>query len=233
MATKIEWADATINPVTGCDPVSEGCLNCYAARMTKRNLWHYDFQVHWHPDRMFDPPQLKGYGKRIFLVSMGDFWHKDVEDEWRVAMFKMVAEHQEHQFFILTKRALTMYEWMDRNKVKLPNLWLGVSVENGKHEDRLYHLGGVRHVKRFVSVEPMLGPVSIKEEFGLGWVICGAETGPGKRRMTMQWGLDLKNQCEELKIPFFFKKNNAGHRRLAGSLYEGTPKRVRRLKEED
>ena len=220
MGTKIEWADEVLNVVTGCTPVSAGCQNCYARRMHGRFSKEPFSEVKFHPERL-DQPLRWLNPRRIFVCSMGDLFHEDVPDEFISRVFGRMRCANQHTFMILTKRPERM-RWFIWN---LPNVWLGVSVENQSTADeRIPMLLKTPAAVRFVSVEPMLGPVdllSIKtsdgdgpsreliwigEGAGIGWVICGAETGPGARPMDPTWARDLRDQCREAHVRFFMKQ---------------------------
>ena len=263
MTTKIEWAEETWNPITGCTKISAGCRNCYAERMAKRlaNIEGsgYDksnpFGVKFHPDRL---DQLLHWKKprKVFVCSMGDLFHEDVMYEWIYQIFAIMQLCPQHTFMVLTKRPKRMALWFAHysnggfstmeivnnraNKIQgfappnppkngwvwpLPNIWLGVTAENQQAADeRIPWLLKTPAAKRFVSVEPMLGPVDLDIINGalstwwqnsaidcvdtghLDWVICGGETGPGARPMHPDWARSLRDQCQSAGVPFFFKK---------------------------
>lgn len=251
--TRIEWADATVNPITGCSPVSEGCEHCYAKRRAETQLkgkFGYPaddpFRVTWHPEKL---DRLRTWVKprRIFMVSMGDIFHPDVDPEWVSRIWLEMNYARHHFFLILTKRAHRMREvlssipapwilpdvgsWAPRPSlldVPLPNVGLGVSVENqARADERIPLLLKIPAAMRFISVEPMLGPVDIHpaDDFsdrghgpsflspscnaaqwpGLDWVICGGETGPEARPLHPVWVRSLRDQCRRAEVPFFFK----------------------------
>ena len=252
--TQIEWADYTWNPISGCSPASEGCNNCYAARIANRfkgtPAFPDGFKVTPHPERLDEPRKLKGKGKRIFVCSMSDIFHPDVPDGFIEQIFKVMRETPQHAFFVLTKRPERMVgkNWAvdferhtpDRPYVSnwyAPNIWVGVSAENQEQADkRIPVLIDLPVAHRFVSVEPMIGPVDLKrwltcqqdldgcharglypDNLGckccvrrnrLDWVICGAESGPGKRECRTEWACKLWHQCKVAKVPFFFKNYN-------------------------
>jgi protein gp37 len=228
MTTKIEWTDETWSPVTGCSPISDGCKNCYAKRMSKRLAGRYGypkddpFKVTPHYSRMSKPFGWKK-SRRIFVCSMGDIFHKDVKPEWRQDVWDVMHENQQHTYIILTKRPKGAAKY--KKSWWFPNIWLGVTAENQQTADeRIPILLQTPAAVRFVSVEPMLSKINIRkwlpEILGgipfrldsdvLQWIICGAETGPGARHMQLDWAIDLKNQCKEAGIPFFFKKASKG-----------------------
>jgi protein gp37 len=255
MPTKIEWAHETWNPITGCTPISEGCQNCYAKRMAKRLAGRYGypkddpFQVTFHPDRLNEPFKWRK-PRMVFVCSMGDLFHKDVPAGWIYDVFQVMEKCPQHTFMILTKRPARM-EHMIMGVVTgmgiehRKHIWLGVTAENQQRADeRTPILLQITAAVRFISVEPMLGPIALNwlqgDEMptpdcfgrrraingfdGIDWVICGAETGPRKRSMKMSWAELLRNQCMFYGIPFFFKKNSYGGRDLAGKIWEEYPK---------
>ena len=245
-SSKIEWlqnADGTPgkvwNPITGCTKISEGCKNCYAERMFNRKLWDYDFTPGTvHEDRWSQPQKWKD-PKRIFCCSMGDLFHDDVDIQAFVSVVIQATWHcQRHTFMCLTKRPQNMaraVEWyrLHMERELPPNLWLGVTAENQHHWDhRVHHLRQIPAAVRFVSVEPMLGPIQpagthLRGFNHLDWVICGAETGPGKRPMADQWAYDLVTQCHAADVPFFFKKDSRGNGTLAGQEWKQIPSNER------
>lgn len=237
MSTKIEWATETWNPVTGCSPISPGCQNCYAARMAKRLAGRHGypkdnpFSVTLHPERLNQPFKYKN-PRRVFVCSMGDLFHNDVPFEFIKAVLARTCgiTTECHTFIVLTKRPARMkafFEWMtiepSLGKIgiewPLPNIWLGVTAENQDQADkRIPLLMDIPATVRFVSVEPMLGPVDLTPwlphylDFSyttdpprLDWVIAGGETGTGARPIHPDWVLSLRDQCVASKTPFFFK----------------------------
>lgn len=234
--TKIEWAEVTWNPVTGCTPVSEGCQNCYAKRMATRLRGRCGypendpFRVTLHPERLKEPLRWKK-PRRVFVCSMGDLFHPDVPVEFIDRVFAIMALATQHTFIILTKRPLRMKEYIKYRAARnfyhlkhiewpLPCVWLGVSCENQRAADeRIPILLQTPAAVRFVSVEPMLGPVDLETQLGnaeesrhclngwhgIDWVICGGETGPRARPMHPAWVRSLQNQCQAAGVPFFFK----------------------------
>lgn len=211
--TKIEWAEKTWNPITGCSKISEGCKNCYAERMSKRLAGRYGypkdnpFAVTLHQDKMLNPLKWKK-PTMVFVCSMGDLLHNKVKQEWQEQVFTVMKECPQHTFLILTKRPNNFIK--DINKTP-KNLWIGVTVENQfEAEKRIPLLLSTPAVKRFISVEPMLEQIKIKEVSKLDWVICGGETGQNARPMKADWARNLKAQCKNAGVPFFFKKIGQG-----------------------
>jgi len=247
MTTKIEWCQETWNPVTGCTPISEGCTHCYAQRMAKRLAGRYGypadypFKVTFHPDRLEDPLKWRK-PRQIFVCSMGDLFHDDVSFYDIEKVFNTINDCDpqrnggvDHRFLILTKRPKRMksfFEMSDNDwRIALnPSIWLGVTAENQKRADeRIPILLQIPAAVRFVSVEPMLGPVDLRNYLfhedcdhydcdencmvginppyaGLIWTICGGESGPGARPMHPDWARLLRDQCVAAGVPFFFKQ---------------------------
>jgi protein gp37 len=238
--TKIEWTEYSWNPVSGCTPISEGCQNCYAKRMANRLRGRCGypadepFKVTLHKDRLEEPLRWKK-PRRVFVCSMGDLFHEDVPRWMRFEVMDIILQAKQHTFLILTKRPANMKEFFEwyyskagRTIETIKNLWLGVTAENQQRADeRIPILLQIPAAVRFVSVEPMLGPVDLSLSDGvdlsmsvgtglkpgksylinsLDWVICGGETGPGARPMHPDWVRNLRNQCQEAGVPFFFKQ---------------------------
>jgi protein gp37 len=251
MPTRIEWAEETWNPVTGCSPVSAGCEHCYAARMAKRLAGRFGypkddpFQVTYHPERINEPLRWRK-PRMVFVCSMGDLFHEDMPNVWRREVLQVMANAQRHTFFVLTKRPGAMLRWYTKmwGRKALPNVWLGVTAESQKAADeRIPLLLKTPAAKRFVSCEPLLGPVVFRaadfSDCGRGpgwltagnmarkpkldWVICGAETGPGARHMHSDWARSIRDQCQEADVPFFYKKGSDGSRLLDGREWNEKP----------
>jgi protein gp37 len=222
--TKIEWATTVWNPVTGCTKISEGCKNCYAEGIAKRFWGERKFTSVWcHKERLSQPSKLKGK-QRIFVNSMSDLFHLGVPMEMVEEVWAQMMNNPQHTFMILTKRADRMAEAVDlmlRDGFGvLPNVWLGVSVENQKTADeRIPLLLQTPAAVRFVSCEPLLGPVDLgllgtiphSTPYNLvyqklNWVICGGESGTRARPMHPNWVRSIRDQCQEANVPFFFKQ---------------------------
>lgn len=210
--SKIEWTDATWNPVTGCTKISEGCKNCYAERIAKRFWGDRKFtDVQCHVDRL-DIPGKWRKPRKIFVCSMSDLFHKDVPDEFIEQVFYsasigLYARH--HTYMILTKRPARMMEFMNgHHECVQHHIWLGVSVENQEMADeRVPILLDTPASVRFVSVEPMLGKVDLAKHLNkLNWVICGCESGRGARGTNIFWADSLREQCARYYVPFFLKQ---------------------------
>lgn len=236
--TKIDWADVVWNPVTGCTPASAGCQNCYAQRMAKRLAGRCGypadepFKVTLHPERLEEPLRWRK-PRRIFVCSMGDLFHPDVPDEFIGQVFETMACARQHTFLLLTKRPGRMHRFITAYSApggplgnylhNFPHIWLGVTAENqAMADERIPILLATPAAVRFVSVEPMLGPMDFEHPDnegygvevikGLDWVILGGETGPGARPMHPQWARHVRDQCVADGVPLFFKQWGEGGR---------------------
>jgi len=218
-ATKIEWAEAVWNPVTGCTPISAGCEHCYARRMAQRLAGRNGypkkdpFNVTVHYDRLQEPQHWKK-PRRIFVCSMGDLFHSHVSEQVIFQVFSTMMDCPWHTYLILTKRPERMKRilnrsyWWGRTAIPIPqNIWLGVTVENQEQaEARISWLLETLAAVRFVSYEPALGAADFRFALAnLNWVICGGETGPGARPMHPAWARGVRDQCQAAGVPFFFK----------------------------
>lgn len=218
MPTRIEWTDESWNPVTGCTPISPGCINCYAKKMTNRLKgrfgYHHTnpFQVTLHKDKLSFPLSLRR-PRKVFVCSMSDIFHKDVPDAWIDAVLKVTTMASQHTYQILTKRPERMRDYInsivEKYSIEIPsNLWFGITAENQEMADfRLPLLIDTKVKNKFVSIEPMLGPVDLANYIDrLNWIITGGETGMKARYMDPNWALAVKNICVKNKVPFFFKQ---------------------------
>ncbi len=220
--TKIEWTDATWNPITGCTKISEGCKNCYAERIAKRFWGDRKFSdIRYHPCRE-DQPLHWRKPRKIFVCSMGDLFHEDLVDWMPAEVFEIIKSTPQHTYIILTKRIEYANKYLPGDWGNgYPNIWLGVTAENQQRADeRIPILLKTPAAVRFVSVEPMLESVGIyqylggnreiksphKYNGGINWVICGCESGTGARPFDWHWAQDLKNQCVNAGVPFFYKQ---------------------------
>jgi protein gp37 len=221
MATtsKIEWTEVTWNPVTGCDRVSAGCDNCYALTLAKRlkamgvEKYQKDgdprtsgpgFGVTLHPDTLDEPRRWRS-PRVVFVNSMSDLFHARVPMTYVREVFRVVAETPQHTFQVLTKRSLRLRRVAEKLDWP-PNLWMGVSVEDGAHLGRVDDLRHVPAAVRFLSCEPLLGPLTGIDLTGIGWVIAGGESGPNYRPMDISWARDIRNASVDAGVPFFFKQ---------------------------
>ena len=234
MATKstIEWTEMTWNPVTGCTKVSEGCRHCYAERMAlrlqamgnRRYINGFDVTLH---DDLVDLPRTLRQPRVIFVNSMSDLFHEDVPEEFIGRVFETMAACPQHTFQVLTKRSGRLREMASR----LPwpkNVWIGVSVENQRVLGRIDDLIQVPASVRFLSCEPLLGPMDGLDLEGIAWVIVGGESGPGARPMKPEWVESILNQCRRAKVAFFFKqwggpRKDIRGRKLNGRTYDELP----------
>lgn len=226
MATsKIEWTDATWNPVTGCSKISPGCKNCYAERMALRlkamgvEKYSNGFNVSLHED-VLEAPLTWTSPRFIFVNSMSDLFHGDVPKDFIFRVFDTMRKAHWHQFQILTKRSERLLDLSDQ--IAWPkNVWMGVSVENDKYGFRIDHLRQTGAYIKFLSLEPLLGPLTKLDLANIDWVIVGGESGPGARPMQKEWVLEIKQQCELANVPFFFKQWGGASKKKNGRELEG------------
>lgn len=229
----IEWTQATWNPVTGCTKISPGCKHCYAERMAHRlhamgsPAYANGFEVTRQPSALEWPLRWK-QPKTIFVNSMSDLFHKDIPLSYIQDVFRVMNEAHWHHYQILTKRADRLLE-VSGELPWQPHIWMGVSVENKDYYQRIRDLVRTPAHVKFLSLEPLLGPLPRMPLKGIDWVIVGGESGPGARPMEKDWVLGIRSQCREKNIPFFFKqwggvnKKKTG-RRLEGRLYNEMPR---------
>ncbi|MFC1521859.1 DUF5131 family protein [Elusimicrobiota bacterium] len=239
----IEWTNATWNPVTGCTKVSSGCANCYAKTFAERfrgvpnHPYEQGFDLRLWPERLKLLRQWKE-PRLIFVNSMSDLFHESVPDAFVRQVFDVMAEAKQHIFQVLTKRSERMMDWCHANfapngngKRGIPShIWLGVSVENQDYTGRIQHLQQTPARVRFLSLEPLLGPVGLNAPLlrGIHWVIVGGESGPRARPMGSLWARGVRDECKKHNVPFFFKQwgafSPAGERvgkKVAGRLLDG------------
>jgi protein gp37 len=232
--TLIEWTDYTWNPATGCSPVSDGCLNCYARKMAlrlqARGIKKYadGFELRVHTESLNEPLKIKKPG-RIFVCSMSDLFQKAMSSIFQEWVFRVMHKAGRHNFQVLTKSPENMLVafYIKRIAPFWPeNVWAGATIESDKYLDRLDSLRQVPAAVRFVSFEPLLGPISDIDLSGIHWAIAGGETGPGARHMDPAWAESIRKQCEAQNVPFFFKQmggKNKGGNLLNGQLYRAMP----------
>ncbi len=208
--SKIEWTEMTWNPVTGCTKVSAGCKHCYAERMSRRlklmgnKRYRNGFKLTLHED-LLDAPRKWRSPRMIFVNSMSDIFHQNVPTGFIEQAFKTMNDCSQHIFQILTKRSGRLKSLA--NKLKwTPNIWMGVSVEDNRVYQRIHDLREVPSHTRFLSCEPLIGPVDDLPLRGIHWVIVGGESGPGARPMKEDWVLSIKDQCRTFGASFFFKQ---------------------------
>lgn len=221
----IEWTEATWNPITGCTKVSLGCKNCYAERMAKRlksiGVPNYknEFEVTLHPNVLELPLKWKK-PQMIFVNSMSDLFQEDVPLNFIQEVFNIMSHASHHIFQVLTKRA----KRLEQLKTQLPwpkNVWMGVSIENDEYLYRINHLVQTPAKTKFISLEPLLGPLSDLTLKGIDWVIVGGESGPKARQMEKEWVKDIRDRCLSDNIPFFFKQWGGVNKKKAGRTLEG------------
>ena len=222
----IEWTESTWNPVTGCTKISEGCAHCYAERMALRlkamgqKNYANGFQVNLHPHALNIPLKWKS-PHMIFVNSMGDLFHNEVPLSFIQQVFEVMKKAYRHRFQILTKRAERLADlapslnWTE-------NIWMGVTVESAAYLYRLEYLRNVSAAVRFLSLEPLLGPMPDMDLTKIDWVIVGGESGPGARPMNKSWVIDIQQQCHDAKVPFFFKQWGGVNKKKSGRLLDGT-----------
>lgn len=224
-SSAIEWTESTWNPVTGCTKISLGCRYCYAERMAKRLQamgqanYASGFKVALH-DHAVELPLTWKKPRNIFVNSMSDLFHKAVPVEFILRIFDVMRRADWHQFQLLTKRSERLLE-LDQQLFWLPHIWMGVSVEDQDHVYRIDHLRQTHAHTKFLSVEPLLGPLSDLDLSGIDWVIVGGESGPGARPMKPAWVTSIRDQCREVRVPFFFKQWGGVHKKRAGRELDG------------
>jgi protein gp37 len=242
--SSIEWTEATWNPTTGCDRTSPGCENCYALTLAKRlkamgaERYQNDgdertsgpgFGLTVHEDAL-DVPRRWKQPRLVFVNSMSDLFHDDVPEDFIGAVFTVMKETPRHTYQILTKRSKRLVRLGPR--LDWPsNVWMGVSVESARYGFRIDHLRQVPAAVRFVSAEPLLGPLGSVDLTGIDWVIAGGESGPHARPMDISWGRELRDHCIAEGVNFFFKQwggrtPKAGGRELDGRTWDDMPARA-------
>jgi protein gp37 len=227
MATKssIEWTESTWNPLTGCTKISPGCKHCYAERMAKRlhamgqPNYANGFKLTLHPHSLEVPLGWKK-PQMIFVNSMSDLFHKDVPVDFIQQVFDVMRRADWHTFQVLTKRAERLLE-IDPQIDWPSNVWMGVSVENQDYKYRIDLLRQTHARTKFLSLEPLLGPLPRLNLRGINWVIVGGESGPGARPLLEEWVIDIRDQCRAKRVPFFFKQWGGVQKKRAGRLLQG------------
>ncbi|MCK6685316.1 MAG: phage Gp37/Gp68 family protein [Thermoanaerobaculia bacterium] len=224
-SSSIEWTGSTWNPVTGCTKISPGCKNCYAKRMALRlqlmGQPNYvdGFRVTLH-EKSLELPLSWKKPRRVFVNSMSDLFHQDVPLEFILRVFKVMKRAHWHQFQILTKRAERLLE-LDPQLPWAKNIWAGVSVENLDYVERIRDLRSTGASIKFLSLEPLLGPLPDLLLRDIDWVIVGGESGPKARPMQAEWATDIRDQCRRVGVPFFFKQWGGTNKKKTGRLLEG------------
>ena len=223
--SSIEWTESTWNPLTGCTKISPGCKNCYAERMALRlqamgqRNYVNGFELTLQEAALELPLRWKK-PQTIFVNSMSDMFHAEVPVEFIIKVFDVMRRASWHRFQVLTKRSERLLSLSGQ----LPwaeNIWMGVSVENDAYTNRIDHLRETRSRIKFLSLEPLLGPLDGLRLNGIDWVIVGGESGPGARPMKPDWVTSLRDQCVEANVPFFFKQWGGVWKKKSGRLLEG------------
>ena len=234
--SKIEWTEATWNPVAGCGIVSPGCTNCYAMRMagrldamgqkkykglTRKSGGRAKWNGKIHLDRKaLNTPFLWKRGKMIFVNSMSDLFHEDVPDNFIFRVFGVMKECRHHTFQILTKRSDRLRN-LSSALGWTPNIWMGVSVENSDYSYRIDDLRSSGAFIKFLSLEPLIGDVGRMNLDGIDWAIAGGESGPGARNMNPEWARSIRDQCVENNVAFHFKQWGGVNKKRAGRTLDG------------
>jgi protein gp37 len=227
MATnsKIEWTDSTWNPVRGCTKISPGCKHCYAEGFAERfrgvpgHPFEQGFDLRLVPAKVEEPLHWKR-PQRIFVNSMSDLFHDGVPVSYIQRVFEVMNRADWHQYQVLTKRAERL-ESLSNELPWAPHIWMGVSVENKDYLWRINHLRRTRAHVKFLSIEPLLGPIGKLDLRGIDWVIVGGESGPGARAMNAEWVTHIKNECIRAGVAFFFKQWGGVHKKRYGRELEG------------
>lgn len=221
----IEWTEATWNPVTGCSKVSPGCAHCYAERFAERwrgtpgHPYEQGFDLRLWPQRLELPLHWRR-PRLIFTNSMSDLFHEDVPLDFVEQVFAVMAKAHWHTFQVLTKRHERLAELAPLLPWP-PNVWMGVSIENKRWVRRADYLRQVPAAVRFISAEPLLGPLVGLELDGIDWVIAGGESGPGHRPVREDWLVDVRDRCLVAGVPYFFKQWGGPRPKSGGRLLEG------------
>jgi protein gp37 len=251
--SKIEWTDSTWNPVTGCTKVSAGCDNCYAHTLAHVRLASVylrqlpvvrtpeneadPFAVRLWPARLNDPARWRE-PRMVFVNSMSDLFHVDVPDAFVRQIFEVMLRERRHIYQVLTKRPARAVRWFKLNRDLFPegeipaHIWMGTSVENQDADFRIAHLRGLPARVRFLSCEPLIGPLDLHGRLeGIHWVIAGGESGPNHRPMEPEWAQLIRDRCNEANVAFFFKQwggrtPKAGGRTLDGETWDDMPNRA-------
>ncbi len=225
--TKIEWTESTWNPITGCTKISSGCKFCYAEVMSRRlqamgqEKYKNGFQLTLHPEVLNEPYTWKK-SKVIFVNSMSDLFHKDVPISYIQQIFKVIRENPRHVFQVLTKRADILRYYDSEGWLEWPhNLWMGVTVENNDVVNRIDLLRQTGARVKFLSCEPLLTSLPAMNLNGIDWVIVGGESGRTPRPIKEEWILDIREQCRNANVAFYFKQWGGTNKKKAGKILEG------------
>ena len=227
--SSIEWTDATWNPVTGCTKITKGCDNCYAERFSERfrgvegHPFQTGFDLTLRPQRLSQPLQWRR-PKMIFVNSMSDLFHKEIDWNYIDQVFRTMELAHWHTFQVLTKRSSILRNYVNARYapgVAPAHIWLGVSVEDSAAIVRVRHLQQTSAVTRFISYEPLLGPIGPVDMAGISWVIVGGESGHNARPMDAAWARDIRDQCLTQGIAFFFKQWGGRTPKSGGNTLDG------------
>ena len=223
--TKIEWTESSWNPITGCDKISDGCLNCYAEKMAFRlkamgtKGYENGFKVTLQPHQLEKPLKIKK-PQMIFVNSMSDIFHKDIEDDYILKIFEIMNKAYWHIFQVLTKRPERLKEL--KNKINWSNnIWLGTTIESNKYINRVKYIKETEAKIKFISFEPLLNSVKDINLEGINWVIVGGESGSSARIIKKEWIYEIKDKCDKLNIPFFFKQWGGTNKKKSGRILDG------------
>ena len=223
--SQIEWTEATWNPVTGCKKISPGCKHCYAERLSKRLKamgqanYKNGFKLTLQP-QMLELPLKWKKPQTIFVNSMSDLFHTDVPLDYIQQVFDVMKRAHWHRFQVLTKRSDRLAE-LSSELEWTPNIWMGVSVESQKYVHRIDDLRKTGAEVKFLSLEPLLGPLTNLDLMEIDWAIVGGESGYGARPIKEDWVLEIRRQCKDYNVPFFFKQWGGFNKKKTGRLLEG------------
>jgi protein gp37 len=227
--TQIEWTDATWNPVTGCSKITRGCDFCYAERFSERfrgvpgHPFENGFDLTLRTERLTQPLQWR-QPRRIFVNSMSDLFHKGVLTPFIDSVFDTMEAADWHTYQVLTKRSSLLVRYLRGrycSGLAPPHIWLGVSIEDARNLVRLNHLRAAKASVKFVSFEPLLGPVGKVDLTGVHWAIVGGESGPRARPVAEEWVIEIRDQCRTAKVAFFFKQWGGVRPKSGGRLLRG------------
>jgi protein gp37 len=223
--TKIEWTESSWNPITGCSKISDGCLNCYAEKMALRlkamgtKGYENGFEVTLQNHQLERPLKLKK-PQMIFVNSMSDIFHEKVPQDYILKIFETMNKADWHIFQVLTKRPERLEELREKiNWTK--NIWLGTTIESNKYIDRVKFIKETQANIKFISFEPLIDSVKDIDIDGIDWVIVGGESGSGSRAIKKEWIYEIKEKCDKLNIPFFFKQWGGTNKKKSGRLLDG------------
>ena len=232
--TEIEWTDSTWNPVTGCTRITRGCDHCYAERFAERfrgaryrdgksHYYAHGFDLTLRPQQLDKPLRWRD-PRHIFVCSMSDLFHRDIPEDYIDRVFEVMEQTPRHTYQVLTKRSPKMRRYLRQRYIDLPpppNIWVGVSVEDADSMARVRHLQTTPAAMRFLSCEPLLGPLGAMDLIGIGWVIAGGESGPEARPLDPDWARELRDACAAEQVPFFFKQWGGVRPKSGGRLLDG------------